>query len=141
MSGGEIAAIIAAIGTLLGVGIAGTITAIAALRNSNYNAIKITDVEERLEQSEKERRTARKRIRFLEKILMDRESEINRLLSRDKRWSEWGDTVGKLINQLQLEVGALHMQLRKKEEHEHMGDTQPIPAVPRPPNDERPEDN
>lgn len=140
MSGGEIAAIIAAIKTMLGVGLAGTITAIAALRNSNYNAARVSDLEQRITLAEKERKAAHKRITFLKRLAMQRESEINRLLSRDEKWSAWGDTVGKLINQLQLEVGALQMQLLQKEGHIHTGDTQPVPAVPRPPED-RPEDS
>lgn len=135
----DLALIIGAIATLLGVGVAGTITAIAALRNSNYSAARIKDLEERFAESEKDRQAARKRVNFLKRLLMQRESEINRLLARDQNWTAWGDTVGKMINQLQLEVGALRMQLKQKSDH--MEDTQPIPATPRPPSDDRPDDN
>jgi hypothetical protein len=133
MPASDIALIIGALATLLGVGVAGTITAIAALRSSNYNAAKITDFEKRLGASEKDRKAARKRVNFLKRLLMKRESENNILLARDKNWAAWGDTVGKMINQLQLEVGALQMQLRQKEEHYSAGDTQPIPPIPHSP--------
>jgi hypothetical protein len=132
MTGTEFAAVIAAIGTLLGVGVAGTLTAIAALRNSNYNAGKVKDLEERVSAAERQAKSAKKRVGFLKRLLLQRESENNRLLARDKKWQEWGDTVGRLINQLQLEVGALHMQNQQRQEHHH-GDTQPLPVIPQPP--------
>jgi hypothetical protein len=132
MTGTEFAAVIAAIGTLLGVGVAGTLTAIAALRNSNYNAGKVKDLEERVSAAERQAKSAKKRVGFLKRLLLQRESENNRLLARDKKWQEWGDTVGRLINQLQLEVGALHTQSQQRQDHHH-GDTQPLPAIPQPP--------
>jgi hypothetical protein len=131
MNGTEFAAVIAAVGTLLGVGVAGTLTAIAALRNSNYNAGKVKDLEDRVSAAEQQAKVAKRRVGFLKKLLLQRESENNRLLARDKKWQEWGDTVGRLINQLQLEVGALHTQIQQRQDHH--GDTQPLPPIPQPP--------
>ena len=128
MSSGELAALITAFGVSLGA----VVTAIAALRNANYSAAKVADLNQRVAAAEAREVNARRRVNYLKRLLLQRESENNRLLAREKNWQRWGDQVGRMLNELQLEVGALQQQISQQQTYKP-GDTQPLPAVPRSP--------
>lgn len=123
-AGLEVAAIITAVGGFIGM-----------LLSNRNSAAKIAELQKTLKGQgaeivslKKYRAAARKQIAFLKRLLLKRESEINRLTARDAKWITWGDEVGRLLNQQQLEIGALQQFNRA---HQPNDDTRPLSTPPR----------
>ncbi len=124
MSSGELAALI----TALGVSIGAIITSIAALLNARNNK----EAADRLREDIKKLHDHNE---VQDSILLERESTINKLRAENEtqkkviealqgkisRWQDWGITVGRLMNELQLEVGYLTSQSKKQ--------TAPLPQL------------
>lgn len=120
MSSGELAALI----TAIGVSLAGIITAIAALRNSNYNALKVKDLEDRVAKLtvENDRLCADNQLKsahneMQDRIILDQEIKIG-------KWQAWGQSMGRAMNVMQLEYGALTRE-QKHDRHK----TGPLPEL------------
>ncbi len=119
MSSSDVALLI----TALGGSIAAIITAIAALRNSNYSAAKIADLQEANKKLEaqndrllKENEDERSHSNYQDEIILDQHQKI-------ERWQQWGGRIGRQMNQLQLQIGA------QQQSKSSMDDTQPLPAI------------
>ncbi len=52
----------------------------------------------------------RHQARLRDKVLLDRESQVNRLEMKVQLWQHWGDEMGRALNQMQLEIGFLREQ-------------------------------
>src|SRR5512137_1707901 len=122
MSSGELAALI----TAIGVSLAGIITAIAALRNSNYNATKAKDLEEKIArlETENDRLTADNQLKTAHNEMQDR-IILDQAIKIDK-WHAWGQSMGRAFNVMQLEYGAMSAHLRKPDKHA-TGPLTPLP--------------
>jgi hypothetical protein len=124
MSNPELAALI----TALGVSIAGIITAIAALRNANYNATKAKDLEERInglrtenKQLQEENKRVKEHSDLQDRVIVEQQGKIN-------KWQVWGDRLGREFNVMQLEYGAIVMQQRRaKPDKKKTGPLEPLP--------------
>ena len=138
MSGGEWAALITAIGVSVGA----VITAIAALVNARNSAAlvehlraEMTDQTSQIEILKAnnlaqnalvmDREVAIGKLQKsnldLEKRLSEKDSEIGRLNEKIRLWQEWGFNVGRIMNEMQLELGFL---TRNKSQ------TGPLPPLP-----------
>lgn len=127
MSGAELAALITAIGVSIG----GVITAIAALKNSNANALRMGALEKENEQlkaesvrlrSESDRLREQNELKTLhnerqDETIIKQQSDLN-------RYQMALDRSGRQINQLQLSIGAL-----QREASEHRHDTLPLDQI------------
>lgn len=110
MTSGELAALI----TAFGVSLAGIITAVAALRGSNYSAQKMKDLETSVArlQTENDRlradnQQAHLHMNVQDTVILDQTIKI-------EKWHDWGQRMGQALNQLQLENGALTQQVKTK---------------------------
>lgn len=123
MSSGELAALI----TAIGVSSAAILTAIAALRNANYSAAKVKDLQEQIVtlQADNEKlkvanRRARDHSEMQDRIILDQQIKIN-------KWQAWGQAMGRAFNVMQLEYGALMEQQNKRADRHATG---PLPVLP-----------
>jgi hypothetical protein len=94
MSTAELAALI----TAIGVSVAGIITAIAALKNANANALRIDDLKKENVQLRAENDAKTEHNKHQDAIILDQQIKI-------QKWHEWGLTVGRMLNQMQLQIG------------------------------------
>jgi hypothetical protein len=120
MTSGELAALI----TAIGVSLAGIITAIAALRGANYNALKVKDLETQLasvraenERIKQQNQQQQQHMNIQDGFILDQQIKIS-------KWHDWGQRMGRAFNVMQLEYGTLtqHREDRKQ--------TGPLPALP-----------
>lgn len=131
MTSGEFAALITAIGASLA-GILGAIAALVAARNNaaRVDALQIENKKllsriEELESENKKLRTANddktEHNEKQDRVILDQQIKIN-------KWQEWGDRVGRQLNEMWLVVGA-YEQSRGHKRKWH--DTKPI-GIPDP---------
>lgn len=101
-------------------------------------SLKERDTQHVEELAERERKNLklRRRLRVVIRLLMDRESENNRLAAQNRdmqrkidRLYEWGDAMGRKHNELELTLGALTYQLNHTQS-DRTGTTAPLPALP-----------
>jgi hypothetical protein len=125
MSGAEIAALI----TAFGISVAAIITASAALTNAR-NSKQIVD------QLRREIVKLKEHNIHQDKLLVDREVELSRLRHENevlkekiRLWHEWGQMIGRAMNEMQLMIGAL----TSHEQADDTTGTTPLPAMPDPP--------
>ena len=128
MSNAELAALI----TACGVSIAGIITAIAALRNANYSAAKVRDLETQIETLREENESLRaenetlrrdvqherEHSRMQDEIIFNQQVKIG-------KWQRWGQEIGRAFNIMQLEYGAV-----AKQQDADKKQTGPLPELP-----------
>ncbi len=117
MSGTEIAALI----TACGMALAAILTAIAALRNSANSKEVVEKLKGQIAEQDKAISTLKDHNAFQDRLLLDRETKIDALTRENKelrdkinKWQEWGLTVGRLLNETQLEVGYLMQQSKRQ---------------------------
>lgn len=124
MTGGEIAALITALGGSIG----GILMALAALRNARYSKDRVQVLEKQIEVLSKAIVERDQEIISLQqhnvdqdRILLDREQQIASLRKENEmlnqkiaKWHEWGVNMGRVFNGLQLEVGWLQKQLQQQ---------------------------
>lgn len=135
MSGGEWAAMITAIGT----SIAAILAALAALRNARYSKERVVILQEQIDVLKQAISDKSHEVDLLKEhnidqdaVLIGRDNQIAELRAENEelrnkisKWHEWGIEMGRVLNQLQLEVGFLHRH--------SMGETAPLP-----PNEDEP---
>lgn len=119
MSSGDIALLITAIGGSL----AGIITAIAALRNSNYSKDKIHDLEKENQRLSDAYEKEHAHSRAQDEIIFDQHRKL-------ERWGQWGDSIGRQMNQMDLRIGAQRVAQEHAQTHSPMDDTQPLKPIP-----------
>ena len=123
MTGGEVAALI----TALGGSIAGILMALAALRNARYSKERADILQKQIEVLSKAIVERDQEVTLLkqhnvdqDRVLLDREQQVASLRKENEvlnqkiaKWHEWGVSMGRVLNQLQLEVGWLQHQPRE----------------------------
>jgi hypothetical protein len=109
--------------TAIGGSVAAIITAIAALRNSNANAQRVDMLVKENEKLHAENDAKTKHNEHQDAVILDQQVKI-------QKWHEWGISVGRMLNYLQLQVGA--------QEHRQNLDTLPLrrPRLPEERNDD-----
>jgi hypothetical protein len=89
---------IAALVTAFGMSMAAIITAVAALRNANANSQRIDDLKKENEQLHAENAAKTQHNEHQDAIILDQQVKI-------QKWNEWGISVGRRLNQMQLQIG------------------------------------
>lgn len=124
MTAAEIAALI----TACGVALAGIITSIAAVISARNSAVMVDRLKDEI-------RKLHEHNEIQDAALIERESIVNRLTMENRqqkkeieslqnkiaKWQEWGVTVGRMMNEMQLEIGFLTHSKSK---------TGPLPSFP-----------
>lgn len=123
MSSADIALLITAIGGSA----AAIITAIAALRNANANARRVDDLIKENEKLHAENDAKTEHNQQQDAVIVDQQSELNQTRHKIDQWHEWGARVGRLMNQMQLQLGSV--EAMQREQHT----TAPLPMLPDPP--------
>lgn len=133
MTVAEISGLITALITALGGSVAGILMALAALRSARYSKERVQVLEKQIEVLSKAIVERDQEIILLQRhnvdqdaILVDREQQIDKLHKENEasnqkiaKWHEWGVSMGRVLNQLQLEVGFLQRRSG--------GETAPLP--------------
>jgi hypothetical protein len=91
---GDIAALI----TAFGMSMAAIITAVAALRNANANSQRIDDLKKENETLHDENDAKTKHNEHQDAVILDQQVKI-------QKWQEWGISIGRMMNQMQLQIG------------------------------------
>jgi hypothetical protein len=121
MTNAELAALITATGAAIGA----ILMAIAALINARNNAAKVDILQDRIKSLEKDNEFLR---RENEEKSLHNEHQDQVILAQQikiNKWQEWGQVVGRALNQYQLVVGAYEQQ----RQHQDVKQTGPLPKL------------
>lgn len=102
MSPAEIAALIGAAAAFL--------TALSAWTNARNSKDVADKLRREVDELKAERKSLLAHNDYQDEILIDRERQIIRLQRKLEQWAAWGQTVGRMMNEMQLQIGYLNQQ-------------------------------